>query len=118
MSTGVVSIQLHQIPFHARWLNIVSDIFFVLNVVLFLLFAFITVLRYTLYPQLIISVLRHPHQSLFLATFPIGLATIINMIVLTCAPPWGQGLVIFAWVLWWINSLMALVTCFHLTWVM
>ncbi|KAF2740104.1 hypothetical protein EJ04DRAFT_232957 [Polyplosphaeria fusca] len=117
MSTGVVSIQLHQIPFHARWLNIVSDIYFVLNIALFLLFTFISTLRYTLYPQLIGAVLRHPHQSLFLATFPIGLATLINMIVLVCVPSWGQGMAIFAWVLWWIDSVMALVACFHLAWV-
>ncbi|KAF1973446.1 hypothetical protein BU23DRAFT_464524 [Bimuria novae-zelandiae CBS 107.79] len=116
MSTGVVAIQLHQLPFHARWLNIISDIFFVLNVVLFFLFTFISILRYTLYPRLIVSVLRHPHQSLFLATFPISLATLINLIVLVCVPSWGQGLAIFAWVLWWIDSVMALVACFHMTW--
>jgi len=117
MSTGVVSILLHQLPYHAHWLNIISTIFFVLNVVLFLLFTFISLLRYTLYPQLFPAVLRHPHQSLFLATFPIGLATIINMIILVCVPSWGQGMAIFAWVLWWIDSVMAAVACFHLTWV-
>jgi tellurite resistance protein TehA-like permease len=109
---------IHQIPFHARWLNIISDIFFVLNIVLFLLFTFISVLRYTMYPELFPAVLRHPHQSLFLATFPVGLATLINMIVLVCVPSWGQGMAIFAWVLWWIDSVLAVITCFHLTWVM
>lgn len=109
---------LHQIPYHAHWLNIVSEIFFVLNVVLFLLFTMISVLRYTMFPQLILVVLHHPHQSLFLAAFPVGLATIINMIVLVCVPAWGKGLAILAWTLWWIDSVLALATCFHLTWVM
>lgn len=118
MSTGAVSIMLHQIPYHARWLNIIADIFFNLNLVLFLLFTLISALRYTMYPQLFPAVLRHPHQSLFLATFPIGLATLINMIVLVCVPAWGQGMAILAWVLWWIVSVLAVVTCFHLTWVM
>ncbi|KAH8721588.1 sulfite efflux pump SSU1 [Phaeosphaeriaceae sp. PMI808] len=117
MSTGALSIILHQIPFHARWLDIVSEIFFVLNIILFLLFTFISVLRYTMYPQLFPAVLRHPHQSLFLATFPVGLGTLINMIVLVCVGPWGQGMAIFAWVLWWIDSVIAVITCFHLTWV-
>src|SRR5689334_21705129 len=84
MSTGALSLMLHQIPFHAHWLDIVSEIAFVLNILLFLLFTFISVLRYTMYPQLFPAVLRHPHQSLFLATFPVGLGTIINMIVLVC----------------------------------
>lgn len=91
---------------------------FVLNTVLFLLFMFISILRYTMYPRLFLAVLRHPHQSLFLATFPVGLATLINMIVLVCVRPWGQGMAIFAWVLWSIDSVLAVVTCFHLTWVM
>jgi hypothetical protein len=29
MSTGVTSIVIHQLPYHAHWLNIISDIFFV-----------------------------------------------------------------------------------------
>lgn len=118
MSTGALSIMLHQIPFHAHWLDIVSEIVFVLNIILFLLFALISVLRYTMYPELFLAVLRHPHQSLFLATFPVGLATLINMIVLVCVHPWGRGMAIFAWILWWIDSVLAVIACFHLTWVM
>jgi tellurite resistance protein TehA-like permease len=118
MSTGVLSIMLHQIPYHARWLNIIADIFFVLNTVLFVLFTLISIIRYTLYPQLFPAVLRHSHQSLFLATFPVGLATLINMIILVCVPVWGQGLAIFAWVLWWIDAVLATLSCFHLTWVL
>lgn len=109
---------LHQIPYQARWLDRVSEVVFVLNIVLFLLFSLISALRYTMYPQLFPAVLRHPHQSLFLATFPVGLATLINMIVLVCVPAWGPGMSILAWVLWWIDSVLAVVTCFHLTWVM
>jgi len=118
MSTGVMSILFQKLPYHAYWLSIFSNIFFALNLVLFLLFTLITTLRYTLYPRLIQAVLHHPHQSLFIATFPIGLATLINMTVLTCVPAWGQGMAIFAWVLWWIDSVLAIITCFHLTWVM
>ena len=118
MSTGVISIMLHQLPYHAHWLNIISYIFFVLNLVLFLIFTFISILRYTLYPQIFPAVMRHPHQSLFVATFPVGLATLINMIVLVCAPAWGHGWATFAWVLWWIDSVLALATCFQLTFVM
>ena len=118
MSTGVISILLHQLPYNGDGLQIISVIFFVLNLVLFLLFTAISCLRYTLYPQLFPAVLRHPHQSLFLATFPVGLATLTNMTVLVCVPVWGHGVAIFAWVLWWIVSVLALTTCFHLTFVM
>ena len=117
MSTGVVSILLHQLPYNGHWLQIISEIFFALNLVLFLLFTFISCLRYTLYPSIFGAVLRHPHQSLFLATFPVGLATLINMTVLVCVPAWGEGMAVLAWVLWWIDGVLALGTCFHLTFV-
>lgn len=109
---------LHQLPYNGHWLQVISIIFFVLNLVLFLLFTAISCLRYTLEPQLFPAVLRHPHQSLFLATFPVGLATLVNMIILVCVPAWGHGMAIFAWVLWWIVSVLAITTCFHLTFVM
>jgi tellurite resistance protein TehA-like permease len=118
MSTGVLAILFQKIPYHTYWLSIISDILFALNLALFLLFTCITVLRYILYPHLISAVLHHPHQSLFIATFPIGLATLINLIVLNCVPAWGQGMTIFAWVLWWTDSVLATASCFHLTWVM
>ena len=118
MSTGVISILLHQLPYNRHWLRVISVIFFVLNLVLFLLFTFLSCLRYVLYPRIFPAVLRHPHQSLFLATFPVGLATLINMTIIVCAPAWGHGLATFAWVLWWIDGLMALAACFHLTFVM
>ena len=118
MSTGVTSILLRQLPYNGRWLRILATIYFVLNVALFFLFTAISVVRYTLFPDIIAKVLRHPHQSLFLATFPVGLGTIINMIVLVCVPAWGEGWAIFAWALWWIDSVLALLACFHLTYIM
>ncbi|KAJ9612479.1 hypothetical protein H2200_004076 [Cladophialophora chaetospira] len=117
MSTGVLSIMCHQLPYNGHWLQVISVIFFVTNLVLFLTFTILSVLRYSLYPQLFSAVLRHPHQSLFMATFPVGLATLVNMVVLVCAPEWGHGLATLAWVLWWIVTVLALTTCFHLTYV-
>src|SRR2546423_1592727 len=118
MSTGILSILLHQLPYNGDWLQIISVIFFVLNICLFVVFSIITCLRYTLYPEIFPTILRHPQQSLFLATFPVGLATIINMIVLVCVPVWGHGMGTFAWVLWWIDGLLALTACFHLSYMM
>jgi tellurite resistance protein TehA-like permease len=118
MSTGVIAIMAHQLPYNGHWLQVIGNIFFVTNLVLFVLFTIISIFRYTMYPRLFQAVLRHPHQSLFMATFPVGLATLINMTILVCAPQWGHGWAIFAWVLWWIVVVLALATCFHLTFVM
>lgn len=39
------------------------------------------------------------------------------MIVLVCAPVWGRGFATLAWVIWWIDSALALILFFHFTWV-
>ena len=89
MGTGIVSILLHNLPYNGIWLYWISVVIFALNVLLFTSFLIISILRYVLYPQIWFAMIRHPAQSLFLGTFPMGLATIINMIVFVCVPAWN-----------------------------
>jgi tellurite resistance protein TehA-like permease len=91
MGTGIVSILLHNLPYNGIWLYWISVVAFVLNIALFCLFLFTSILRYTLYPEIWFAMIRHPTQSLFLGTFPMGLATIVNMVVFVCVPAWGEG---------------------------
>ncbi|KAF7560102.1 hypothetical protein G7046_g4054 [Stylonectria norvegica] len=114
MGTGIASILLHNLPYNARWLYWISVAIFALNVALFLLFLTISVLRYTLFRGVWGCMIRHPAQSLFLGTFPMGLATIVNMIVFVCVPAWGSRVATFAWVLWWIDVVFAVGTNFYL----
>ncbi|EME40420.1 hypothetical protein DOTSEDRAFT_136670 [Dothistroma septosporum NZE10] len=114
MGTGITSILLHNIPYNGHWLQYISYIIFALNVLLFILFLVISILRYTLYPKIFLAMIRHPAQSLFLGTFPMGLATIINMIVFVCVPAWEGNWWKLAWVLWWIDAAFSLGTCFAL----
>jgi len=89
MGTGIVSILLHNLPYNGAWLYWLSVAIFALNVILFILFTIISAVRYVLWPEIWTAMVRHPAQSLFLGTFPMGLATIINMIVFVCVPAWG-----------------------------
>ena len=89
MGTGIVSILLHNLPYNGRWLYWISVIIFAFNVLLFIIFLLISVLRYVLYPALWFAMISHPAQSLFIGTFPMGLATIVNMTVFVCVPAWG-----------------------------
>jgi tellurite resistance protein TehA-like permease len=93
MGTGIVSILLHNLPYNGIWLYWISVVMFALNAALFCLFLLISVLRYTLYPEIWFVMIRHPAQSLFIGTFPMGLATIINMIVFVCVPAWGDWVI-------------------------
>jgi tellurite resistance protein TehA-like permease len=93
MGTGIVSILLQSLSTtYTRYdtaLHILSIIFFLFNVLLFTLIFLISVLRYTLYPATWTLMIRHPVQSLFLGTLPMGFATIVNMFALVCVPRWG-----------------------------
>jgi tellurite resistance protein TehA-like permease len=115
MGTGGVSALLYEIPYTGKWLQILSAIVLVLNIIFWLSFFVMSCLRYVLYPEILGALLRNPTQRLFLGTIPTGLGTIINMLVLLCVPAWGQGMAIFTWVLWWINSVVAVFLCFYLT---
>ena len=117
MGTGILSMALYKLPYSGLWLRIISEIFFVLNLVLFILFFFTSCLRYYLYPRIWSIVIVHPQQSLFLGAFPVSLATIINMTVFVCVPAWGHHWVSLAWALWWIDSVIAMSICFHMTFV-
>lgn len=90
MGTGIVSIVLHNLPYNGAWLYWISIIAFALNVALFCLFLLLSILRYALYPEIWVAMIRHPAQSLFIGTFPMGLATIVNMLVFVCVPVWGD----------------------------
>jgi len=99
MGTGIVSLLLHNLPYNGVWLYWLSIAIFTLNVLLFIAGSIITILRYTLYPEIFLAMIKHPVQSMFIGTFPMGLATIVNMICLVCVP-WGQWVGYFAWGLW------------------
>ena len=118
MGTGIVSILLHNLPYNAQWLQYVSYVVFALNVLLFVLFFLISILRYTLYPKIWLAMIRHPMQSLFLGCIPMGLATIINMTCFVCVPAWGGDWWKVAWALWWIDAAIATATCLYLPFVM
>lgn len=132
MGTGIVSILLHNLPYNTTWIQYLSIILFVLNVVLFLTFTLISIIRYTIYRGLFLAMLNHPVQSLFLGksnqfarpavranqsipgTFPMGLATIINMTAFVCVPIWGAWALTLTWLLWWIDVAISVVVCMFL----
>lgn len=96
MGTGIVSILLHNLQYNGSWLYYLSVVVFCLNISLFVTFLLVSILRYSIWPEIWTKMLRHPVQSLFLGTFPMGLATIVNMIVFVCVPIWGTWAVSLA----------------------
>lgn len=107
MGTGIVSVLMNLVPFHTPVLHYLSIVFFVLNVAIFALALVTSILRYTLYPEIWRVMIQDPTNSLFLATVPMGFATLIDMWVLVCVPRWGEWAASFAWALWMVDVVAA-----------
>jgi tellurite resistance protein TehA-like permease len=122
MGTGIVAILIHQLPFQFPGLVEISIVFLFLNIIIFLVLSVASILRYAIWPEIFLLMLRHPVQSLFLyvlyvtlsdcrGAIPMGLATIITMLVYV-AVPISSGFLYFTQVLFWIDVVLSLLTCF------
>ncbi|CAN8103919.1 unnamed protein product [Discula destructiva] len=108
MGTGIVSLLLITIPFQATWLYWLSVAFFALNTVLFTWAFAMSILRYGLYPEIWSAMIRHPVESLFLGTLPMGFATLVQSWCLLCCPYWGHWSVFVAWAGWMVDSVASI----------
>lgn len=103
MGTGILSTLIQIAPHQFNGQQYISLSLYLANCVLFMLFTVITIARYTMFPWVAKRMLFHPTQCMFLGTFPMGLATIVNGTVLMVVPRFGQWAVTLSWSLWWID---------------
>ena len=122
LGTGVLSSLILNIPYgapDARWWA--AFVFFALNAILFFVFLTMSIMRYILFPEIWSLMLHHPVQSLFLACFPMGFATLINasLSLFYTNHAWG-GLRFLEtlWALWWIDTVLSVACAVLLTYVM
>lgn len=118
MGTGIVAVLLATVPFESPVLYYLSIIFFVANVGLFAMALGMSILRYSLYPEIWSVMIQDPTNSLFLATCPMGFATLIEMWVLVCVPAWGDWARTFVWALWIVDVVAAALTTASLSFIL
>lgn len=119
MNTGLLGILLHQFPYKFRGSGVLSTIFWVADVTLFLTFTLAQILRHILFTKAAIrQTLNSMDEMCFWGTWPIALVTIVAQIGLTgsTATSWGastqHGSAVFAFVLWWFNVFVMLLVAF------
>ena len=80
MGTGIVNTLLFLLPWHKSHaaFRAIGAAFLLFDIVLFLAFATITILRYAFYPRFFVVMVLDNTHSLFLGTIPMGLVTIIS----------------------------------------
>lgn len=93
------------------------------NILLFLLFSCILLLRLFIYPEQLSRMLNHTGQSMFLGCVPMGLCTIINMTSLVTAHySASESATASAWkavyTLWWIAACLSVLSCIGLVAIM
>ncbi|KAJ6487791.1 voltage-dependent anion channel [Mycena sanguinolenta] len=80
MGTGGVAGLISRFHFgqDSEAVKILTLVFFFLNLFFFTAICGATIARYWIFPELWDAMLQHPAQSLFISTFPMGAATLIN----------------------------------------
>lgn len=108
MGTGVLALALANLPVAIPGLHAVAEGLWLFNILLFTLFTVAYAARWILFFDEARRIFGHSTVSMFFGTIPMGLATIINGFLLFGLPRWGEGVIQFAEVLWWIDVAMSL----------
>uniref|UniRef100_UPI0031BA3C4E TDT family transporter n=2 Tax=Xanthomonas campestris TaxID=339 RepID=UPI0031BA3C4E len=108
MGTGILSLVLGQLPWPVPGAALLGAGLWLCNIGLFVVFSALYLARWALYPHEARRILAHPTASMFLGTIPMGLATLINGLLLYGLPRWGAAVIPLATALWWMDAAMAL----------
>ncbi|TFK44681.1 voltage-dependent anion channel [Crucibulum laeve] len=116
MGTGAISILFYTFPYgrNTRPLLILSVATFLLNLVLFVLFSILCVLRYIYNPGTWKALLDHPVLSMYSGCFPMAGTTLINVatdVIHNHYGLGGKGFLYFVWSMWWLDVVISVVCC-------
>ncbi|KAI9572052.1 voltage-dependent anion channel, partial [Boletus coccyginus] len=114
--TGSISILFHSFPYgsDSQIMKLLSLAFFFLNLALFVLFTAVSAARYILFPDIWSRMLRHPVQSMYLGTFPMGATTLFAVSITVIHDIYnfgGRPLVYAIWALWWLDVAISVLCC-------
>ncbi|KAF9227493.1 hypothetical protein BS17DRAFT_775605 [Gyrodon lividus] len=123
MGTGSISILFHSFPYGAdsQLMKTFTLVFFFLNLVLFVLFTAVSAARYILFPGIWNRMLRHPVQSLYLGTFPMGATPLLTVAIADIYNTYnfrGRLFVYTVWALWWLDVAISLLCCWGIMHIM
>lgn len=109
MGTGILAVALALFPLKIPILRTAGEIVWGFNILLFLLFTALYAARWFLFSHEAKRIFGHSTVSMFFGTIPMGLATIINGLLIFGLPRWGNAVIPIAELLWWLDVAMAMV---------
>ena len=108
MGTGVLALALAQLPFNLPGLHAIAEGLWLFTIGLFVLFSLLYAARWVMFFHEARRIFGHSTVSMFFGTIPMGLATILNGLLLFGLPRWGSEVIPLAEALWWLDVAMAL----------
>jgi C4-dicarboxylate transporter/malic acid transport protein len=107
MGTGILAAALNQFPAGGAVLHRAGEGLWWLTIVLFVGFCLLYGARWLLFTREACRIFGHSVASMFFGAIPMGLATIINGIVIFGLPRWGSPALSAALWLWWLDVVLA-----------
>ncbi|MCD4864558.1 C4-dicarboxylate ABC transporter [Pseudomonas sp. PLB05] len=108
MGTGILALALAAFPLPLPGLHALAEGLWLFNALLFSLFIGLYAVRWLLFYREAREIFAHATVSMFIGTIPMGLATLINGLLLFGLPRWGEAVLPLALGLWWLDAAMAL----------
>ncbi len=108
MGTGVLALALAQLPFNLPGVQAIAEGLWLFTIGLFVLFSLLYAARWVMFFHEARRIFGHSTVSMFFGTIPMGLATILNGLLLFGLPRWGSEVIPLAEALWWLDVAMAL----------
>lgn len=108
MGTGVLALALAQLPVSLPMLHTIAEGLWMFTIGLFVLFSVLYAARWVMFFHEARRIFGHSTVSMFFGTIPMGLATILNGLLLFGLPRWGSDVIAWAQVLWWLDVALAL----------
>jgi len=108
MSTGAMSVVLAQTPNRFAGLQTIGKIFFITDLVLFVLFTALITTRFAMDPRKLAASMHHPVEGLFFGTYWVSVSLILNASQSYGVPSSGPWLVKALEILFWMYCAIAL----------
>ncbi|CRG90939.1 Sulfite efflux pump SSU1 [Talaromyces islandicus] len=116
--TGIVAVVLRNIKYRFTGLDIISEIIWIYNIALLSLLVLAYMLRVFLYPRHVVNILRTSIvETSCLSSISIAFSTILKMVTVCLVPKWGRSWGVVAFVLWSVNTGLALTCCFFIPYI-
>jgi len=115
MNSGVLGILTHQCPYQFRGLRTISTIFYLLDLILFIIFSIIFILRFIMFEsQAYNEIINNQADLMLVACWPIAFMTLTSLtpLILSNTSWGGHPWTIVGYVMWWFVVLANLIILF------